>query len=416
MVDYKSKLKIKKIPGLRIYVTVFLVTATAWGAAIFLYSGHAREEEKRLVEEYMARNSEEAQAVEVEKTMLDANFDAETHRQMAEYLFDRKQYGQAVRHFERVIRMDDVIFIESNLDFCMKLADAYIQSRRTDDAISYLRKITAFFPRETGALRRLGEAYFHLGDGEKAAEYFREALKLNPSDGESIVFLARIYFKSDRTRKDIPELFEKAVQLNPQSVQAQYNYGVYLNEIGEYEYAIGHFKKALAAQPFHSPSIARLGMIYYYQGKTAPAKEMYELALSVNPTDYNTMYNLGELYLTSLNRPVEAFEWFRKVLEFKKDHFFAQKKLGIIALNNRNYKEACLWLEGAYATRRREKEYQREAAAFDKEIVDVLIMNATALEELGRKADAIAKLEMALEENPLDRIARHKLTLLQQEG
>jgi tetratricopeptide (TPR) repeat protein len=369
-----------------------------------------------MAEVYLEKQNAEAGPEAVERQKSAFSLDQEANRTLAEYYMERKQYARAIPHFKRVVKPDDVIYVENNWDFCLKLADAYLGARQVEEAIAYLRKLLAFFPDEGALLRRMGEACFRRGEADKAAEYFREALKRNPSDGESIVSLAKLYFRSDRTRKDIPELFEKAILMNPASAEAEYNYGVYLSEIGEYNVAAKHFQKALKIRPFHSPSIARLGMVYYYQGKIREAEEMYELALSINPTDYNTWYNLGELRLTSLNRAAEAFDAFQKALEYDKDHFFALKKCGVISLNNRNYKEACVFFDRAYEVRNRTRELPREVTAFDQEIVDVLILYATALESLGRKADAIQKLSMALAENPLDRVARHKLSLLQQSG
>jgi len=74
------------------------------------------------------------------------------------------------------------------------------------------------------------------------------------------------------------------------------------------------------------------------------------------------------------------------------------------------------WLEKAASLRRDEKKYSDEYIYFDKELVDVLIMNATALEGIGRIEDAKVKLRAAIEENPLNQIARHKLRLLQISG
>ncbi|MBL8024933.1 MAG: tetratricopeptide repeat protein, partial [Fibrobacteres bacterium] len=152
-----------------------------------------------------------------------------------------------------------------------------------------------------------------------------------------------------------------------------------------------------------------LGMLYFYIGDKEQSKKMYELAVSINSTDYNTMYNLGELYLTSFSDPENGYKWFLRVVSIKPDHSPALKKLGIIAMNNRNYKEAILYLEKAEMS----LEKASSVSEVDEgEVVKMHILQATAYESVGRKETAREYFEKALAKDPVNRIARHKLALL----
>ena len=412
------KLLIAKIPGFKI---IGLCTAAAvifWIAVIGHYYNKSKELEIQQFQEYMRQHADEQaqQAATVEGAQDSLKFEKETHRKMAEFYMERKQYKSAIPHFERVIERNNIMFLEDNKDFCLSLAEAYINARRMPDAIALLNRLREVMPEEARILQRLAEACFYSGDRTQAAEDLREALKKDPKNTASMILLARIYSIDDHTRKDIPDLLKKAISINPRDLQGYYYYGVYLSDRGEYTPAEENFKAALKLEPFHSPSLARLGMVYYYGGNVQKAKEMYELTLSINKTDYNTMYNLGELYLTSLNDPVNAYVWFRKSAELEPTHFPAIKKLGVLALNNRNYKEACFWFEKGEALRNLDKKYTEEKITTDAELVDILIMHGTALESLGRKEDAKIMLRKALDEDPLNQIARHKLQLLQLNG
>ncbi len=409
---------ITRIPGLKIITLCTLSAIIFWAIFIGHYYKKSKQLELERYQEYVRQHSDQEKEVleNIAGVQDSIRFEKETHRKMAEFYIERKQYKSAIQHFERVIDPSNVIFLEENKDFCLTLADAYINARMSTEAVRYLSKLKEVYRTDGGVLRRLGEACFYSGDWTNAALYLRDAMKADPKDIKSMVLLARIYSLEDHKRKDIPELLQKAISINPKSLDGYYYYGVYLSDRGDYALAEVNFKEALKIEPFHTPTMARLGMVYYYMGNINKAKEMYELVISINKTDYNTMYNLGELYLTLLNDPINAYLWFRNSVEINPDHFEGVKKLGVIALNNRNYKESCLWFEKAEAIRYKEKEYREEKITTDAILVDILIMHATALEALGKTSDAKGFLEKALEEDPLNQIARHKLQLLQLNG
>lgn len=406
-----------KIPGVKIIGLFTLAALLFWSIFIYRYYKKARQQEQEQYQDYVRRHSDAPlEEVAVEGAQDSLRFEKETHRQMAEYFFERKQYKRAIPHFERAIDPKNVVFIEENKEFCLKLADAYLNDRRSTQAIAYLREISEVFKTDVEVLRRLGEGRFISGDFSVAAENLREALKKDSTDFRSMILLARVYLELDPKRKEIAELLLQAVTLAPKSLEANYFYGVYLCNRGDYGLAEENFKNCLKEEPFYTPAMARLGMAYFYTGEMTRAKEMYELVLSINKTDYNTLYNLGELYLTGLNDFVNAYDYFRKTVEIQPNHQAAIKKLGILALNNRNYKEACLWFEKYESLRENEKKYHEERISTDTELVEILILHATALESLGRLDDTKIYLHKALEEDPLNRVARHKLQLLQLNG
>ncbi|OGJ84531.1 MAG: hypothetical protein A2268_11095 [Candidatus Raymondbacteria bacterium RifOxyA12_full_50_37] len=415
--DEKIVSAIKNVPGARIIALVLFLSLLGSGIGLYLYNKHAREKEKMNYIEYMNRQSREPAApAAVEERMNEAVFNLDTHRRMALSFFDQKQYAQAIRHFELVVDPKDVIFVEENKDLCFMLADCYIETRQTDKAIAYLNQLEEVLKESPDVLSRLGKAWYYAGDKPKAAEIFRKGLKINPHHVACLVLLARVYSDIDHTRPDIPQLFHKAIAADSGSIPAYYYFGVYQSNRGDYAHAIENFSRALKINPFHSPSIAHMGIVYYYLHEYAKAKERYELALSINPSDYNTMYNLGELYFSAMNDPANAYICFNRTQELSPNHFLAVKKMGVIALNNRNYKEACRLLDRAANIRDRERVFQPDSLSFDTELVDVLILNATALEALGRIDDAKEKLRAAIKEDPLNQIARHKLQLLSRNG
>lgn len=408
---------LQKVPGFRIVLAVSILGLLVWSTAILRYNRQARLTEIQKYQDYLkSRSDEEIKAETAVETLDTVAFNRETHRQVADYYLERKQYKSAIPHLEMVVKSDNPAFVDENIGLCLKLADAYLKARLADRAVDYLRRIREFQNRNAAVVYRLGEAYYLQGQTDLAAECLREAIGMDPKQTEALTLLARLYSAQDHTRKDVEELHRKAVTETPKSVSALYGYGVWLADRGEYDRAEPLFRRALEAEPFHSPSLARLGTIYFYTGKKEKSREMYELALSINATDYNTHYNLGELLLTSFEDPLSAYPAFLAAIKIKPDHFGALKKLGIISLNNRNYKEAALWFERGEQVRIKMNRRSGEAITVDAELVSLYILHSTALEAIGRKYDAQILLKRALEEDPLNAIARHKLTLLQLNG
>lgn len=88
----------------------------------------------------------------------------------------------------------------------------------------------------------------------------------------------------------------------------------------------------------HAPLARKIKLSISYQ----LALKSYETALALNPYDFNTRYNLGELYYTGLNDRRNALKEFVRVLEDNPALFNASYKAGLICAANGMTKEARL--------------------------------------------------------------------------
>jgi len=73
--------------------------------------------------------------------------------------------------------------------------------------------------------------------------------------------------------------------------------------------------RILDIEPLNAKTHARLGMVYYYLDEPEMAKKSYTTALALNPNDYNTHYNLGELFYSKYEDNGSALDEFKKTLE-----------------------------------------------------------------------------------------------------
>ena len=103
--------------------------------------------------------------------------------------------------------------------------------------------------------------------------------------------------------------FKRAIEIDPQLMQARNNYGVYLSELNRYQEAIVHFEVAGAALGYEGrlASLENLGRIYMKVGNTQKA---YETFAKVLDADRNNLFARVEMVdvLAALGQTLKAKE------------------------------------------------------------------------------------------------------------
>jgi cytochrome c-type biogenesis protein CcmH/NrfG len=119
----------------------------------------------------------------------------------------------------------------------------------------------------------------------KAAEPLLAQLKTNPSDFDTLVKLANLYYDSQAYPQAI-EYYEKAVSIQPNNPDVRTDLGTSYWYTGDADMAIANFEKALAIRPNHPGTLFNLGIVRW-QGKKDPkgAIVAWEKLLQTNP-DY----------------------------------------------------------------------------------------------------------------------------------
>jgi Flp pilus assembly protein TadD len=180
---------------------------------------------------------------------------------------------------------------------------------------------------------------------------------------------------------------------------------------GNYASSLREIQAAIKLDPLDSRMHARLGMAYFHLGRDADAERAYKTALAMNPKDYNTWYNLGELHLSIANetewapvfaeRTRLALEAYLATLANKPDHHQAHFRVGVILNANRQNREALRHLEYALQS--------------DPHSIRILVQIAAAWEALGEKQKAWDFVQQAYEIDPFDQLVlsqyRHLKTM-----
>jgi tetratricopeptide (TPR) repeat protein len=178
------------------------------------------------------------------------------------------------------------------------LADALLESERTDEAMAHYRKAIELAPKSDAVHAAYAMALRRLGDTRRATVHFGEAERI--------------------TR----EHYRKALDVAPNSDILHAEYAMALRDLGDFDGAMKHFQAAVNINQRQSPEFYEaLGRTCAARGNREGAEISLKHAVALNPRLVTAHCALGDLYL-ALGRKVDAGASFRRALEI--DPFCAQ--------------------------------------------------------------------------------------------
>lgn len=141
-----------------------------------------------------------------------------------------------------------------------------------------------------------------------AEKYFREALKYNYEPGKTYAMLVQA-LKAQNKKEDALEVLKKGYELYPNDANMLVELINYYLLGGEPEKAETYLDAAIKQDPGNASFYRAKGTLYEKMKELDKAAAMYEKALSVDPKDFISQYNLGMVKLT------EAIDYHNKVNE-----------------------------------------------------------------------------------------------------
>jgi serine/threonine protein kinase/tetratricopeptide (TPR) repeat protein len=194
------------------------------------------------------------------------------------------------------------------------------------------RKALAINPDLADAHVWLGAALLTLNRVDEAIVEIKEAIRLEPENGQAHQGLARAYWvgKGDFASA-IPE-FERAIELNPEAGYGYLQLGLLLAWEGRYEEAERVCKRAVELQDQYISgndglqvigANARLGYVYYLQGRNEDAIREYERGLAFAGSSDHALKERAALELNiklgaayhRLGKSAESGRYFERALK-----------------------------------------------------------------------------------------------------
>jgi len=115
-------------------------------------------------------------------------------------------------------------------------------------------KAISINPRFYRSYNNLGIIYYRLKNFDKARAAYEQALQLNPGNSQSEVNLALVY---ERLRRGelARRTLERVLTNDPENAEAHYNLARMLEEQGQHENALTHYRQFLDANPSAYPQL-----------------------------------------------------------------------------------------------------------------------------------------------------------------
>jgi tetratricopeptide (TPR) repeat protein len=221
-----------------------------------------------------------------------------------------------------------------------------------------------------------------------------KSLLLLTTAGTCLLLLVVLTWRQTAAYRNLVTLYTATLTRNPSCWMAHYNLGITLNEQGDTDGAISHYREAVELWPGYAEAHYNLGRLLVQKGQLDEAITHYEKALEINPADAEAHNNLGAALFAS-GRVDEAIAHYRKALTIRRDYADASCNLASALLSNGD-------LDGAIA-------YYSGCLAVSPNQVEAQYNLATVLLRTGRTDEAMAHYQKVLELSPDNADARANL-------
>jgi tetratricopeptide (TPR) repeat protein len=208
-----------------------------------------------------------------------------------------------------------------------RLAEMYWKAQRIHDAVAEAQEILKRDPDNVQSRRLLGRIYLRqlgevtAGNGQsesvsKAIEQYREINRLDPSDAESALWLARLY-RLKNEHEQAEQVLRGILKNDPENEPAVEQLTQLLMDEGKATEAVTLLEGITA----HSPSpvlLDLLGDAYTQAHDLAKAEVAYRQAVELDPSEPSHQRGLGQTLLAEEKYP-EALKVYEKLSDLMPD-------------------------------------------------------------------------------------------------
>jgi tetratricopeptide (TPR) repeat protein len=173
---------------------------------------------------------------------------ASLYRQAVNYQRAMK-WRKAIETYKELLNFEPMSAeVYNNIGVC------YEKQGQVKMAAKSYEKAISINPRFYPSYNNLGIIYYRLKNFDKARAAYEQALQLNPNNSQSEVNLALVY---ERLRRGelARRTLERVLTNDPENAEAHYNLARMLEEQGQHENALSHYRQFLAANSSAYPQL-----------------------------------------------------------------------------------------------------------------------------------------------------------------
>lgn len=234
--------------------------------------------------------------------------------------FDGGDFDASRKHFQSALRINP-----ADTTALLGMARIELALGNHEQSLKLLNEALKIDDQLARAYFIKGFLYLDLRDTTLAKSSFSTATEVNPSYYDAFMMLGVI---AQRQQSDLaPLYYSSALDIDPQSVEARINRGLYFQDNNNADEALADYQAALAIDSTNAVAAYNTGYVYLVL-KEDPEQSIvwFSRAVKFVPGYFEAWYNLGYAY-ELIGEKQQAAEMYRKSLSYNENYVLAQEGL-----------------------------------------------------------------------------------------
>lgn len=265
------------------------------------------------------------------------------------------------------------------------------------EAAKYSESLIQSYPKSFLLFYTLGMSYALLAEHQKALDYMKRAVALNPGVADAWSYLGDCYMKQDQ-QEDARNAYIASLKIAPDHPASRRGLTQAMIDPTQFSQSVENIETLVAADPENPHLNLVLGQCYFEQEKYNRAIMHLEKAAKLLPEDPVVMTLVGRAY-AGFHKPKDAMVWFKKAEQKEKPRPELLMMMANAAKDDGDFDQSIRFAEEAIAL-------NPEGAASRNELAQIHAI-------LGDKKKAIALRQEVLKDKPEDLNAIIGLAYLQ---
>ena len=240
---------------------------------------------------------------------------------LASVAMDRHNYQEAEKYVQRVVEL-----LPEDPRAYVVWGQLYLKQDQADDALAQFRKALSKRDQYFYAMEGITDISLHEMECESMARQAQELTDLQPRMAAGRLYLGMAKICSGDVNKAL-EYSRKALELEPYNPSAYYLQGLAYASQGRWEDATLSYVQGLRLSPERAELHVALGQLLVAQGEMDQARTEYEVALKLNPTLPDAHVGLSEILLAE-DKESQAQSHAEQALALEKTNDTARQLLG----------------------------------------------------------------------------------------
>jgi tetratricopeptide (TPR) repeat protein len=201
---------------------------------------------------------------------------------LARSFYEKEDLGSAIKYFDIAAKEDP-----KNADIPYTVARAYADMYNYQKAADYFKKAIALNPNQSRWIYEMALVYYAIPDEQNSLKYMLEAgEKGYKKDNEYLQNLATAYLNAGKPKEGI-DILKDLLQKRPSDVNLLNSLAEAYYDSRQYDEAINNYDKILAIDQNNASALYMIGMSFQKKGQKEKGTALCDKAIQMDPSLQN---------------------------------------------------------------------------------------------------------------------------------